>query len=150
MDLEAALQTFLPECSLLDIVWLTNASTRFTRHFGPISGLDSKLDRLDEKHCAAVFAMGSGMGVTQGARHMHGLVSAPTLALINRRHVTLEKLDAAHRDILDANNQFELPRCWGRARRPHSTAVCLSCPNRIYWQTFTSGTGSKAQSRFRW
>jgi hypothetical protein len=49
MELEAALQTFLPECSLLDIVWLTNASTRFTRHFGPISGLDAKLDRLDEK-----------------------------------------------------------------------------------------------------
>ena len=84
MELEAALQTFLPACSLLDIVWLTNASTRFTRHFGPISGLDAKLDRLHEKHCAAVFAMGSGMGVTQGARYMHGLVSTPTLALINR------------------------------------------------------------------
>jgi TnpA family transposase len=116
MELEAALQTFLPERSLLDIVWLTNASTRFTRHFGPISGLDAKLDRLDEKHCAAVFAMGSGMGVTQGARHMHGLVSAPTLALINRRHVNLEKLEAAHRDILDAYNQFELPRCWGSGK----------------------------------
>ncbi|HEX4664250.1 MAG TPA: DUF4158 domain-containing protein, partial [Terriglobales bacterium] len=115
-ELEAALQTFLPERSLLDIVWLTNTATRFTRQFGPISGLDAKLDRLDEKHCAAVFVMGSGMGVTQGARHMHGLVSAPTLALINRRHVTVDKLDAAHRDILDAYNQFELPRCWGSGK----------------------------------
>ena len=48
MELEAALQTFLPERSLLDIVWLTNTATRFTRHFGPMSGLDAKLDHLDE------------------------------------------------------------------------------------------------------
>ncbi len=115
-ELEAALHTFLPERSLLDMVWLTNAATRFTRHFGPISGLDAKLDQLAEKYCAAVFAMGSGMGVTQGARHMHGLVTAPTLALINRRHVTTDKLDAAHQDILDAYNQFELPRCWGSGK----------------------------------
>lgn len=116
MELEAALQTFVPDRSLLDVVWLANAATRFTRHFGPISGLDPKLDQLDEKYCAAIFAMGSGMGVTQGARHMHGLVTAPTLALINRRHVTVDKLDAAHRDILDAYNQFELPRCWGSGK----------------------------------
>lgn len=115
-ELEAALQTFLPERSLLDMVWLKNAATRFTRHFGPISGLEAKLDQLEEKHCAAVFVMGSGMGVTQGARHMHGLVTAATLSLINRRHVTTDKLDAAHRDILDAYNQFELPRCWGSGK----------------------------------
>src|SRR5258708_2793277 len=80
MELEAALQTLLPERSLLDIVWLTNVSTRFTRHFGPISGLDAKLDQIDEKYCAAVFVMDSSMGVTQGARHMRGLVTSPTLA----------------------------------------------------------------------
>jgi TnpA family transposase len=116
MELEAALQTLLPERSLLDIVWLTNGSTRFTRHFGPISGLEAKLDQIDEKYCAAVFVMGSSMGVTQGARHMRGLVTSPTLALINRRHVTVDKLDAAHRDILDAYNQFELPHCWGTGK----------------------------------
>ena len=116
LELEAALQTVLPEQSLLDIVWLTNVSTRFTRHFGPISGLDAKLDQIDEKYCAAVFVMGSSMGVTQGARHMRGLVTSPTLALINRRHVTVDKLDAAHRDILDAYNRFELPHCWGTGK----------------------------------
>ncbi len=73
---------FLPERSLLDIVLPTNTVTRFTSHFEPISGMDAKLDHHDEKHCAAAFVMGSGKGVTQGARHMHGLLSAPTLALI--------------------------------------------------------------------
>jgi TnpA family transposase len=78
--------------------------------------VDAKLDQIDEKYCAAVFVMGSSMGVTQGARHMRGLVTSPTLALINRRHVTVDKLDAAHRDILDAYNQFELPHCWGTGK----------------------------------
>ena len=44
------------------------------------------------------------------------MVTSPTLALINRRHVTVDKLDAAHRDILDAYNQFELPHCWGTGK----------------------------------
>jgi Tn3 transposase DDE domain len=98
------------------MVWFTNLVTGFVRQFGPLSGLEAKLDNIEEKHCASVFVMGSGMGVTQGARHMGGLVSAATLSLINRRHVTVEKLDAAHRDILDAYNQFELPRCWGSGK----------------------------------
>jgi len=115
-ELEAAVLAFLPERSLLDMVWFTNLVTGFVRHFGPISGLKAKLENFEAKYCAGVFVMGSGMGVIQGGRHMRGLVSAATLSLINRRHVTIEKLDAAHRDILDAYNQFELPRCWGSGK----------------------------------
>ena len=64
MELEASLQTFLPERSLLDMLWLTHKATGYTRCFGPLSGLEAKLDQLEEKCCAAVFALGSGMGVT--------------------------------------------------------------------------------------
>ena len=116
MELEAAIQTFLPERSLLDVLWLVNSATRFTRHFGPLSGLDAKLENLEERYCATAFVMGSGMGVTQGARHMRGLVTAQTLSLINRRHITIDKLDAAYRDILDGYHPFELPRCWGSGK----------------------------------
>ena len=115
-ELEAAIQTFLPERSLLDVLWLVNAATGFTRRFGPLSGLDAKLENLEERYCATTFVMGSGMGVTQGARHMRGLITAPTLSLINRRHITIDKLDAAYRDVLDAYSHFELPRCWGTGK----------------------------------
>jgi hypothetical protein len=101
---------------LLDVLWLVNSATRFTRHFGPLSGLDAKLENLEERYCATAFVMGSGMGVTQGARHMRGLVTAQTLSLINRRHITVDKLDAAYRDILDGYHLFELPRCWGSGK----------------------------------
>jgi len=49
MELEAAIQTFQPERSLLDVLWLVNSATRFTRHFGPLSGLDAKLENLEER-----------------------------------------------------------------------------------------------------
>ena len=116
MELEAAIQTFLPERNLLDVVWLVNSATGFTRRFGPLSGLDAKLENLEERYCATTFVMGSGMGVTQGARHMRGLITAQTLSLINRRHITVDKLDAAYRDVLDAYSRFELPRCWGTGK----------------------------------
>jgi hypothetical protein len=44
---------------------------------------------------------------------MQGLITAPTLSLINRRHIIDEKLDAVARAILDAYSQFQLPRYWG-------------------------------------
>jgi hypothetical protein len=53
------------------------------------------LEHLDERYCATAFVLGSGMGVTQGARHMRGLITAQTLSLINRRHITVDKLDTA-------------------------------------------------------
>lgn len=57
--------------------------------------------------------MGSGMGVRQGARHMQGLITAPTLSLIHRRHITGETLAAASRDLLEASSHCQLPRYWG-------------------------------------
>ena len=65
MELEAAIQTYLPERSLLDVLWLVNWATGFTRRFGPLSGLDAKLENLEERYCATTFVMGSGMGVTR-------------------------------------------------------------------------------------
>jgi TnpA family transposase len=116
LELEAAVQTRLPERSMLDVLWLVERAVHYTRHFGPLSGFDAKLEHLEERYCLTLFAMGSGMGVSQAARHMRGLISAPTLSLINRRHITGEKLEAAARDILDTYSQFQLPRYWGSGK----------------------------------
>jgi len=62
---------------LLDVLSLVNSATGFTRRFGPLSGLDAKLENLEERYCATTFVMGSGMGVTQGVRHMRGLNHRP-------------------------------------------------------------------------
>lgn len=116
LELEAAVQTRLPERSVLDVLWLVERAVHYTRHFGPLSGFDAKLDHLEERYCLTLFAMGSGMGVSQGAKHMRGLISTPTLSRMNRRHITGEKLEAATRDILDIYRQFQLPRYWGSGK----------------------------------
>jgi hypothetical protein len=116
LELEAAVQARLPERHLLDVLWLVEQAVHYTRHFGPLSGFDAKLEHTEERYCLTLFAMGSGMGVSQGARHMQGLITAPTLSLINRRHITGETLDAAARDILDAYSHFQLPRYWGSGK----------------------------------
>jgi hypothetical protein len=106
LALEAAVQTRLPERHLLAVLWLVEQAVHYTRHFGPLSCFDAKLEQAQERYCLTLCAMGSGMGVSQGGRHMQGLITAPTLSLINRRHITGETLDAAARDILDAYNPY--------------------------------------------
>src|SRR5260370_13204587 len=62
-------------------------------------------------------AFATKLGPAQMARHLRGGVSAETMAYINRRHVTTERLDAANRDIIDRFSRCVLPRCWGDEKR---------------------------------
>jgi hypothetical protein len=90
-----------------------NYYTTWTRHFGPLSGSDPKLDRATERYLLTTFAHGCNLGPMQAARHMRGAVSAHTLSFVNRRHVTAAKLNAASRDIINLYARFPLPKLWG-------------------------------------
>ena len=41
--LQEALRQYMPDRSVLDVLWDTNEDVHWTRHFGPISGSDPKL-----------------------------------------------------------------------------------------------------------
>jgi TnpA family transposase len=109
----AAVVSRMPERHLLDILANTEYWTNFTRHFAPLSGSDPKLDRAVERYILTVFAIGCNLGPNQAARHMAGLVSAHMLSWVNRRHVTIEKLEAAQRDLIELYTQLDLPQAWG-------------------------------------
>lgn len=111
--LGAAVVSRMPERHLLDILANTEYWTNFTRHFAPLSGSDSKIDRAVERYILTVFAIGCNLGPNQAARHMAGLVSAHMLSWVNRRHVTIEKLEAAQRDLIELYLQLDLPQVWG-------------------------------------
>lgn len=113
LQLEAAVQERMPERSLIDILWLGDLALHYTRHFGPLSGFDQKLADPQQSYCLTLFAMATGLGPTQAARHMRGLITASSLARLNRRHITAEKLEAAHNDFLNEYSQFEITRSWG-------------------------------------
>ena len=114
--LEAAVLSRMPERNLLDVLANVNYYTHWTRHFGPLSGSDPKLERATERYLLTTFAHGCNLGPTQAARHMRGAVSAHTLSFVNRRHVNTPKLHAASRDIINLYARFPLPKLWGTGK----------------------------------
>jgi TnpA family transposase len=114
--LEAAVLSRMPERNLLDVLANVNYYTRWTRHFGPLSGSDPKLERATERYLLTTFAHGCNLGPMQAARHMRGAVSAHTLSFVNRRHVNTPKLNAASRDIINLYARFPLPKLWGTGK----------------------------------
>src|SRR6266571_5107391 len=111
--LQEALRHTLPDRSVLDVLWDSNEDVHWTRHFGPISGSDPKLAHPEEHYVITSFAYGSNMGAAQMAKHMRGIVSEHEITFVNRRHITLDKLEAAKADLINRYYQYDLPKCWG-------------------------------------
>lgn len=111
--LQSALGRELPTRNLLDILANIEHWTHFTRHFGPISGHEPKIKQATERYLQTVFAMGCNLGPNQAARHFVGEVSPHMISRVNRRHVTVEKLEAATRELAELYLRLDLPRLWG-------------------------------------
>jgi TnpA family transposase len=47
---------------------------------------------------------------------MHGLVTPHMLSFVNRRHVSVPKLEAALKDLINAYHRFALPKVWGEGK----------------------------------
>lgn len=108
------IHTSMPERSLLDTLCLTHHLTGWAHEFGPISGADSRLENSIERYILNVFCQGTGMGPTQGAKHIKNSTVTPRmLSWINRRHVTPKKLDQAKDKIINYSQLFLLTTAWG-------------------------------------
>jgi len=103
----------MPQRHLLDILVNVQHLTNFTKHFGPASHSEPKIARAIERYILTIFAIGSNMGPVQAARHLQGMVSAHMLSFANRKHVTVEKLEAARRELVECYLQLDLPKAWG-------------------------------------
>jgi len=97
---------------ILDALADTENWLNWTRHFGPLSGHDAKLDRPRERHLVTAFCYGCNLGPTQTARSIHGL-DRRQVAFINQRHVTEERIDAAIVSIINAYARIDLQKRWG-------------------------------------
>lgn len=117
--LEAALHQELPSHTLLDILTSVQHHTNWTRHFGPLSGNEPRLDNPLERYLLTTFSFGTNLGPTQTARHLaasHRL-TPQQIAFVNQRHIDENRLEAARLDIIASYAQFELPRLWGDGTR---------------------------------
>ncbi|WP_211454325.1 Tn3 family transposase [Collimonas antrihumi] len=111
--LQSTIMNRLPTRNLLDVLANLEHWVRFTRHFGPISGSDPKLKRAAERYLLTIFALGCNLGPNQAARHLAGDVTPHMLSFVNRRHMTVENLDAAIRDLNELHLRLDLPKLWG-------------------------------------
>lgn len=114
-ELERQLKDRLVPIDLVDALADTEHWLNWTRHFGPISGFDARIDRPRERYLAAVFCYGCKLGPSQAARAMKTL-DRRQIAFINQRHVTEDALDEAITTVINAYASFNLPRHWGSGR----------------------------------
>src|SRR5258708_36749957 len=99
----------MPERSLLDILAIVNFWTQWTRHFGPLSGSEPKLAEPVQRYILTAFTFGCNLGPAQAARHLQGLATAHELSFTNRRHVSVDQLDAVIKDLINAYHRCDLP-----------------------------------------
>lgn len=111
--LETAILERLRERSVIEILCDVAHWTRWPRHFGPLSGSDTKIDQPTERYVLTAFTYGCNLGPAQAARHLRGAASAHMLSFVNRRHVDASKLAAACRDIINSYAGLQLPKFWG-------------------------------------
>lgn len=115
--LQAAIEARTVPRNLLDILANIEHWTGFTRNFGPLSGDEPKLRNARERYLLTVFAMGCNLGPTQAARHLSNGVTPHQLSYSNQRHMGLEQLDNACRDLTELYLRLELPKLWGEGKK---------------------------------
>jgi TnpA family transposase len=110
--LEAAVKERMPERSLLEILARTAYWVEWWRRFGPASGADPKLADPLLRYVLTTFTYGSNLGPAQAARHIRG-VSAHELGATGKRHFTIEKLNQAITDVVNAYLRLDVVKAWG-------------------------------------
>lgn len=115
--LQAAIESRVPSRNILDVLTNIEHWTGFTGHFGPLSGDEPKLRNARERYLLTVFAMGCNLGPNQAARHLSNGVTPHQLSYTDRRHIGLEQLDDACRDLTELYLQLELPKEWGDGKK---------------------------------
>ena len=104
----------MPERHLLDVLKRAHHCAPFTRHFGPLSGSDPKIDDATRRYLFTVFGYGCNMGASQTAKHAPAGINRQMLRRLNSQHISVPTLEAALRDVIDEYARFELPNYWGQ------------------------------------
>lgn len=111
---EKLLKERMEPVGILEALSDTEEWLNWTRHFGPISGNDRKLENPTERYLITTFCYGFDFGPTQTSRSIRGL-DRRQVAFVNQRHVTEEKLNEAIATVVNGYSKCELTKVWGLA-----------------------------------
>jgi TnpA family transposase len=90
-------------------------SQRF-QYFRLLSGHDSKIEDSVSRYLAATFCYGCNLGSSQTANSLSNF-DRKQIAYVNQRHIGLSSLEKAIYRVINAYNQFSLPKFWGSGQR---------------------------------
>ncbi|WP_411152437.1 Tn3 family transposase [Streptomyces sp. A30] len=82
------------------------------RRFGPASGSDPKLKDPFGRYVLTTFVGGIDMTYAEAARHIAG-VSAHELGAITNRHLSVDRINEAIADVVNAFMRLDLVKAWG-------------------------------------
>jgi TnpA family transposase len=114
--IESLIKERLKPVNLLDILTDTQLWLNWTRFFHPVSGQEARIESPIARYLAATFCYGCYLGTFQTARSLNDF-DPRQVAYVNQRHITEENLDRAIALIINAYNQFNLPKFWGTGKR---------------------------------
>lgn len=102
--------------NLLDILTDTELWLNWTQFFRLLSGHDSKIEDSVSRYLAATFCYGCNLGSSQTANSLSNF-DRKQIAYVNQRHISLPALEKAIYRVINAYNQFSLPKFWGSGQR---------------------------------
>ena len=126
--IDQAITASMPQISILDVLTETEQWLDLHRLFGPLSGFDTKIVDSRKRFITTLFCYGCNLGPSQTARSVKGL-SRKQVAWLNLRHITEERLDKAIVKVINAYNQFALPKYWGGGNTPVSVGAEAASTN---------------------
>jgi TnpA family transposase len=117
--LERTIARRLEPIQILDALADTEHLLHWTRFLGLLSGHEAKIDSPRERYLMATFCYGCNLGPSQTARSLKE-ADRRQIAWVNQRHITEEHLDQAVTTLINAYNQFNIPKLWGSGK--HASA----------------------------
>ncbi len=114
--IESLIASRIKPVNLLDILTDTELWLNWTQFFRLLSGHDSKIEDSVSRYLAATFCYGCNLGSSQTANSLSNF-DRKQIAYVNQRHISLPALEKAIYRVINAYNQFSLPKFWGSGKR---------------------------------
>jgi len=113
--LDESLTQRLTNVNIVDVLTDTEGWLDLHHQFGPLSGSDGRIEDPRMRFITTLFCYGCNLGPSQTSRAVKGL-SRKQVAWLNLKQVTEDRLDKSIVSVINAYNQFELPRYWGTGK----------------------------------
>jgi TnpA family transposase len=114
--LDESLTQRLTPVNIVDVLTDTERWLNLHQQFGPLSGSEGRIDDPRMRFITTLFCYGCNLGPSQTSRAVKGL-SRKQVAWLNLKQVTEDRLDKSIVSVINAYNQFELPRYWGSGKQ---------------------------------